>query len=177
MGWHQFASFSFFAVIMLCGCSAQLTPTAQIQDLPANTAAPSSIQPTMTAQILSSPTITLLPGQPTLTPMPEQILAELEIIDAEMRAVYNNVDQKCSTTEPPEIGANCTQYLWTKSLTRPEWLELFPKTHFFLIGAREMAIGELSPNSYYQKNFLVIQQDGQRFMSKTYDQLLVANKI
>jgi hypothetical protein len=116
-----------------------------------------------------------------LAPTPTQVLTELEAIDAEMRTNFGTVHPNCATDAPrplqPGERVNCTQYLWTKPITRTEWSELFPRAHFFLIGARRIENLETNRNGYYQDNSVIAQQNGQRYNATNFEQLFNVNGV
>jgi len=129
----------------------------------------------------ATPTLPLPTLAPTLTQTPTRVLTELEAIDAEMRADFGTVHPNCGTDAPrplqPGESVNCTQYLWTKPITRTEWSKLFPKSHFFLVGARRIQNYETNRNGYYQDSFVFAQQDGQRYNTDAFEQFLKANNV
>ena len=92
-----------------------------------------------------------------------------------MRAQFGKVDPQCSSCEPGAV--NCSKYLWTKYITRTEWNELFPNTHFYLIASRVMESPENNVYGYHQSYFIIAQQDGHRYKIERFDQLLDANNI
>jgi len=110
---------------------------------------------------------------PTATPQP----TELEALDAEMRTNFGTLDSRCGTCEPLPGGANCSQYLWTKPITRPEWTQLFPIAHFYIVGFKDIENMASNPNGYELDNILIAMQDDQRYTFRTFDQLLNANHI
>ena len=59
-----------------------------------------------------------------------------------------------------------------KPITRPEWAELLPKTEFFSVRV-DVYGGEFSR----YRNWLIMEQDGQRYTADTFDRLLAANGI
>jgi hypothetical protein len=107
----------------------------------------------------------------------KQFSFDLEAIDAEMQHKYRSIHPNCTGYMPQPPGANCTRYLWTKPITRTEWLELFPNTRFYLIGLDR--IERVENNKYgYERRYLVIaQQDGRRYRLETFDELLIDNGI
>jgi hypothetical protein len=119
------------------------------------------------------PTTALPPVEPT--PTSAQTLTELEAIDVEMRGKYGSVHPDCSSCIPLPTGANCTKYLWTKPISRTEWLELFPDTNFYLIGLQRIENPEDNREGYRQDNFVIAQQDDKRYTVDSYDKLLAAN--
>jgi hypothetical protein len=66
----------------------------------------------------------------------------------------------------------CSVVQDARQITRPEWVELFPQTKFFLAAAKSVG-GETSTTH----NLLVIEQNGQRYQAETFDSLLEVNQI
>jgi hypothetical protein len=130
--------------------------------------APHAFQPTGTQQMERT---TALPPTPTRT------LTQLEVIDSEMREKFGDIHPDCSSCIPLPHGANCTQYLWSKPITRTQWLELFPDTNFYLVGLRQIENAESNMYGYRQTNSVIAQQNEMRYTIENFDQLLAINNI
>jgi hypothetical protein len=114
---------------------------------------------------------------PGALPTPTGILSELETIDAEMRAQFGNVHPDCSTGIPVPDGANCSQYLWTKPITRAEWTDLFPGARFYLLGFNQMENWETNRLGRRRDYSVIARQGGQRYTAQSFGSLLEANGL
>jgi hypothetical protein len=90
--------------------------------------------------------------------------------DCEVRRAVYNKSEKCDKILETEDWCNVLRDV--SNIIRPEWEELFPKTRFYVV--RSMAY---TGESEVQNNYLIIEQDGQRYTDKTFDQLLDVNGI
>ncbi len=103
---------------------------------------------------------------PTLT-KEEEIVIEMQHINP------HNVSSPDECGEISEAGFECSVPQSAERITRPEWEELFPQTEFFLV-KYDSYIGDHGP---LQRNWLVVEQNGQRYSVKTFDHLLEVNDI
>jgi len=125
---------------------------------------------------LSSASAQIVIEVPSSSLSPE-VVTTWEAIDAEMRAKYSEVHSSCSSCVPGPSGSNCTKYLWTKYVTRSEWTELFPDTHFFLVATHRIENAETNMYGYDRSYFIIAQQDGERYEIRTFDNLLHDNGV
>lgn len=106
------------------------------------------------------------------------VKSEQEAIDVEMKSGYGPVHPECGTCiRSSDVPINCTQYLWTKPLTRTEWTELFPDAHFYLIGTNLIQNGATNRYGYQQRYFVIAQQGDKRYQAETFDQFLDGNGV
>jgi hypothetical protein len=102
---------------------------------------------------------------PTLT---AEVLLARELIQQSGQVVYSAGE--CDRILKGEPW--CSVIKSATGITRPEWKELFPRTNFFLV--KTTLYGSESSR---QSNWLIVEQDGQRYTAKTFDRLLEANGI
>jgi hypothetical protein len=115
------------------------------------------------------------PGTPTTTPGPtptptltaEELLAR-ELIEPRGQVTFSA--DECS--EILETEPWCSVIKSAKPITRPEWEELFPQTDFFSVRV-DVRGGEFPR----YRNWLIVEQDGQRYTADTFDRLLAANGV
>ncbi len=114
------------------------------------------------------------PATPTPTPAPTPTLTREEELVIE-RQHYSpqsaSSADECSDILKTEPWCNVVKD--AVRITRPEWEELFPQTEFFLV-KYDVYGGEFGPQ---QRNFLIVEQDGQRYSAETFGGLLDTNNI
>lgn len=157
-----------FVVSVLLGCFA----LGGCNGFQSESRTPPPIVLTAVSTAISMPTNTS-----AIIATPARTLTELETIDAEMRAYFGSVHPNCSSSIPVPEGANCSQYLWTKPITKTEWAELFPNAHFYLLGFHEIVNLETSQSGYRRNYRVIVQQGGQRYTDQSFSGLLEANGI
>jgi hypothetical protein len=115
------------------------------------------------------------PGTPTATPGPtptptltaEELLAR-ELMEPRGQVTFSADD--CS--EILETESWCSVIESAKPITRPEWEELFPQADFFSV-----RVDVYGGESSRYRNWLIVEQDGQRYTADTFDRLLAANGV
>ena len=111
-----------------------------------------------TVNLIATPT-------PTLT---AEVLLAHELIRQGGQVVYSA--DECDKIL--QSGSSCSVIKSATRITRPEWKELFPRTNFFLV--KTTLYGSESSR---QSNWLIVEQDGQRYTAKTFDRLLETKGI
>jgi hypothetical protein len=87
-------------------------------------------------------------------------------------------DSPQSASSSDECGEILQTHPWcnvvrsAERITRPEWDDLFPRTEFYLVKYDLYGSG-----SVQRRNALVVEQDGWRYTTETFDKLLEANGI
>ncbi len=152
------------AILALAQCGARPAPATETPG--ATTAAATTAPASDTTAKPGAPTAT--PGPtPTPTLTAEELLAR-ELIKPRGQVTFSA--DECSGILKAEPW--CSVIKSAKPITRPEWEELFPQTDFFSVRV-DVYGGETSR----YRNWLIVEQDGQRYTADTFDRLLAANGI
>lgn len=148
---------------------------AEVQITPGVTTAPSTM-----AQVTPSTTATVTQDRVAATPSAERSPTPAATLT---RAEEILIEQQHDDTQSAASVEQCTEILKTEPgcnvvnsvqpISRPEWEQLLPQTRFYLGQYdRHYEMGHEE-----RKYFLIVEQDGQRYIPKTYDMLLDANSI
>jgi hypothetical protein len=149
--------------VALAQCGARPAPAAETPGVTVAATMPTDI-------VTEDPGPTSTPGPtPTPTLTAEELLAR-ELIEPRGQVTFSA--DECSQileTEPWCVVINSATHI-----TRPEWDELFLQTDFFLV---KVHYRPQFGHDAHQGNWLIVEQDSQRYTADTFDRLLAANGI
>ena len=120
------------------------------------------------------------PAMLTRTPAPTATPTEGERVAATRASGFINPyipnAGECQDAVRDGSVARCVSLNSIKSLSQPQWEQLFPDANFYLI--TYMAFDEanlISPDPHSPE--LIVEQDGRNYTARSFDQLLTANNI
>jgi hypothetical protein len=130
-------------------------------------------------------TVPVMSPSPTPSLGPTATLTEEQMVIAAVGARYKSnfysSRADCVQAVDDETTERCVFPAGIKSVTRPEWEQLFPDTAFYLvdIGGWRSGEGLLAHESRDSglRRHLAAWQNGQAYQSETFDRLLEANAV
>jgi hypothetical protein len=127
--------------------------------------------------VVQTPAATAVPTQ---TPAPTATPTEGERVAATRASGFINPyipnAGECQNAVRDGSVTRCVSLNSIKSLSQPQWEQLFPDANFYLI--TYMAFDEanlISPDPHSPE--LIVEQDGRNYTARSFDQLLTANNI
>jgi len=154
--------FALTLALLLAGCAAgeAIPPIATIEPTPTR----NSLERVTDPQTPAADTAPVL--APPMTQEEQRVLRDMLSSSPQ----FTSSPGDCSKILKTESWCSVIQD--ARQITRPEWVELFPQTKFFLVAAKSVG-GETSTTH----NLLAIEQNGQRYQAETFDSLLEVNQI
>ncbi len=157
------------AIVLVVAVLAVALAQCGAQPVPAETpGAADATPPDAATEEAGTPTAT--PGPtPTPTLTAEELLAR-ELIEPRGQVTF--LADECS--EILETEPWCVVVDSATRITRPEWEDLFPQADFFLVKVQYKP--QFGHDAHWG-NWLIVEQDGQRYTADTFDRLLAANGV